>query len=172
MRVVPLALRRDPLEVLASLAAEPGAFLLEVPDPAQPLTLLGCPARAPRRPRTRLGRAARGGAARAAPPPRALPGRRPPHPRLPGRGRRLPGEPDAALRGAARGARVGALHRARAPPPGAARRLPRRGPGLPPRQLAGALPPPPPRTGRDAPDQGHASARQRPRARRGARRGA
>src|SRR5438874_2513703 len=108
-------------------------------------------ARAPRRPRTRLGRAARGGAARAAPPPRALPGRRPPHPRLPGRGRRLPGEPDAALRGAARGARVGALHRARAPPPGAARRLPRRGPGLPPRQLAGALPPPPRRAGRDGP---------------------
>src|SRR5437899_483691 len=46
MRVVPLALRRDPLEVLASLAAEPGAFLLEVPDPAQPLTLLGCAPRA------------------------------------------------------------------------------------------------------------------------------
>src|SRR5947199_4430543 len=46
MRVVPLALRRDPLEVLASLAAEPGAFLLEVPDPAQPLTPLGCAPRA------------------------------------------------------------------------------------------------------------------------------
>ena len=46
MRVVPLALRRDPLEVLASLAAEPGAFLLEVPDPARPLTLLGCVPRA------------------------------------------------------------------------------------------------------------------------------
>src|SRR5437867_11857217 len=46
MRVVPLALRSDPLEVLASLAAEPGAFLLEVPDPAQPLTLLGCAPRA------------------------------------------------------------------------------------------------------------------------------
>src|SRR5262249_44148183 len=42
MRVVPLALRRDPLDVLASLAAEPGAFLLAVPDAAQPLTLLGC----------------------------------------------------------------------------------------------------------------------------------
>jgi len=42
MRVVPLALRRDPPDVLASLAGEPGAFLLEVPDPAQPLTLLGC----------------------------------------------------------------------------------------------------------------------------------
>src|SRR5438128_9604713 len=46
MRVVPLALRRDPLEVLASLAAEPGAFLLEVPDPAEPVTLLGCAPRA------------------------------------------------------------------------------------------------------------------------------
>ena len=46
MRVVPLALRRDPLEVLASLAAEPGAFLLEVPDPTQPVTLLGCAPRA------------------------------------------------------------------------------------------------------------------------------
>jgi para-aminobenzoate synthetase component 1 len=42
MRVVPLALRRDPLDVLASLAAEPGAFLLEVPDPRHPATLLGC----------------------------------------------------------------------------------------------------------------------------------
>ena len=42
MRVVPLALRRDPLEVLASLGAEPGAFLLEVPDAAEPVTLLGC----------------------------------------------------------------------------------------------------------------------------------
>ena len=46
MRVVPLALRRDPLEVLASLAAEPGAFLLEVPDAAHPTTLLGCAPRA------------------------------------------------------------------------------------------------------------------------------
>jgi para-aminobenzoate synthetase component 1 len=42
MRVVPLALRRDPLDVLASLAAEPGAFLVEVPDAAHPMTLLGC----------------------------------------------------------------------------------------------------------------------------------
>src|SRR6266446_3268711 len=46
MRLVPLALRRDPLEVLASLAAEPGAFLLEVPDPTEPVTLLGCAPRA------------------------------------------------------------------------------------------------------------------------------
>ena len=46
MRIVPLALRRDPLDVLASLAAEPRAFLLEVPDPLQPLTLLGCAPRA------------------------------------------------------------------------------------------------------------------------------
>ena len=42
MRVVPLALRRDPLDVLASLAAEPGAFLIDVPDAVRPLTLLGC----------------------------------------------------------------------------------------------------------------------------------
>jgi para-aminobenzoate synthetase component 1 len=42
MRVVPLALRRDPLDVLASLAAEPGAFSVDVPDPAQPITLIGC----------------------------------------------------------------------------------------------------------------------------------
>ena len=46
MRVVPLALRRDPLDVLASLAAEPHAFLLEVPDAAEPVTLLGCAPRA------------------------------------------------------------------------------------------------------------------------------
>src|SRR6185369_3333187 len=42
MRVVPLALRRDPLDVLASLAAEPRALLLELPDPERPLVLLGC----------------------------------------------------------------------------------------------------------------------------------
>src|SRR5437764_551751 len=42
MRVVPLALRRDPTEVLASLADEPGAFLLDVPDPVEPVTLVGC----------------------------------------------------------------------------------------------------------------------------------
>jgi len=48
MRVVPLALRRDPLDVLASLATEPGAFLLEVPDAERPVTLLGC------RPRVQL----------------------------------------------------------------------------------------------------------------------
>jgi para-aminobenzoate synthetase component 1 len=48
MHVVPLALRRDPVDVLACLAVEPGAFLLEVPDPERPLTLLGCA------PRTRL----------------------------------------------------------------------------------------------------------------------
>jgi para-aminobenzoate synthetase component 1 len=46
MRLVPLALRRDPLHVLAALAAEPGAFLLNVPDPARPLVLLGCRPRA------------------------------------------------------------------------------------------------------------------------------
>src|SRR5947207_7881896 len=46
MHVVPLALRRDPLDVLASLASEPGAFLLDVPDAAEPLTLVGCAPRA------------------------------------------------------------------------------------------------------------------------------
>ena len=42
MAVVPLALRRAPLEVLATLAREPGAFLLEVPDETRPFVLLGC----------------------------------------------------------------------------------------------------------------------------------
>ena len=42
MRVVPLALRRDPYDVLATLADEPGAFLLQVPGPGHALTLLGC----------------------------------------------------------------------------------------------------------------------------------
>ena len=42
MALVPLALRRDPLEVLACLASEPGALLLEVPDPERPVTLIGC----------------------------------------------------------------------------------------------------------------------------------
>ena len=42
MSLVPLALRRDPLEVLACLASEPGALLLEVPDPERPITLIGC----------------------------------------------------------------------------------------------------------------------------------
>jgi para-aminobenzoate synthetase component 1 len=42
MPIVPLALRRDPLDVLASIAEEPGAFLLDVPDPDHPATLIGC----------------------------------------------------------------------------------------------------------------------------------
>jgi para-aminobenzoate synthetase component 1 len=46
MPLLPLALRRDPLDVLATLASEPGAFLLEVPDATRPLTLLGCAPRA------------------------------------------------------------------------------------------------------------------------------
>jgi para-aminobenzoate synthetase component 1 len=46
MAVLALALRRDPLDVLASLAREPGAFLLDVPDPERPVTLLGCAPRA------------------------------------------------------------------------------------------------------------------------------
>ena len=46
MRVVPLALRRDPADVLATIADEPGAFLLDVPDPLHPMTLVGCAPRA------------------------------------------------------------------------------------------------------------------------------
>jgi len=46
MRVVPLALRRDPLEVLATIAGEAGAFLVEVPDAERPLALIGCAPRA------------------------------------------------------------------------------------------------------------------------------
>ena len=46
MPVVPLALRRDPLDVLAALASEPGAFLLDVPDATRPVTLVGCAPRA------------------------------------------------------------------------------------------------------------------------------
>jgi para-aminobenzoate synthetase component 1 len=42
MALLPLALRRDPVEVLACLAQEPGAVLLEIPDPARPVTLVGC----------------------------------------------------------------------------------------------------------------------------------
>ncbi len=42
MPLLPLAVRRDPLEVLASLATEPGAVLLDVPDPIHPVTLIGC----------------------------------------------------------------------------------------------------------------------------------
>jgi para-aminobenzoate synthetase component 1 len=42
MRIVPLALRLDPLDVLANLASEPGAFLVEVPDAERPVALLGC----------------------------------------------------------------------------------------------------------------------------------
>jgi para-aminobenzoate synthetase component I len=42
MSLAPLALRRDPFEVLACLAQESGAFLLEVPDAEHPVTLVGC----------------------------------------------------------------------------------------------------------------------------------
>jgi para-aminobenzoate synthetase component I len=42
MALAHLTLRRDPLEVLACLADEPGAFLLEVPDPVHPAAILGC----------------------------------------------------------------------------------------------------------------------------------
>jgi hypothetical protein len=33
MALARLTLRRDPLDVLACIAGEPGAFLIEVPDP-------------------------------------------------------------------------------------------------------------------------------------------
>src|SRR5262250_1448325 len=46
MQLVPLALRRDPVDVLACLAAEPGAFALDVPDAERPVTLFGCAPRA------------------------------------------------------------------------------------------------------------------------------
>jgi len=42
MALVSLALRRDPADVLTALAGEPGAFLLSVPDPVRPATLVGC----------------------------------------------------------------------------------------------------------------------------------
>jgi para-aminobenzoate synthetase component I len=42
MALAHLTLRRDPLDVLACLADEPGAFLLEVPDPVHPAAILGC----------------------------------------------------------------------------------------------------------------------------------
>jgi len=42
MPLVPMVLHRDPVEVLGCLANEPGAMLLEVPDPERPVTLLGC----------------------------------------------------------------------------------------------------------------------------------
>src|SRR5262245_55005523 len=37
-----LASTRTPSEVLASIACEPGAFALSVPDPVTPVTLVGC----------------------------------------------------------------------------------------------------------------------------------
>ena len=42
MPIRSLSLRRTPAEVLASLAGEPGAFALAVPDPATRVTLIGC----------------------------------------------------------------------------------------------------------------------------------
>jgi len=42
MAVVPLALRGDPLDVFRSIAGEPGAVYLEVPDPRRPLVVLAC----------------------------------------------------------------------------------------------------------------------------------
>jgi anthranilate/para-aminobenzoate synthase component I len=42
MTLARLTLRRDPLDVLACIAGEPGAFLLEIPDPEQPAAIIGC----------------------------------------------------------------------------------------------------------------------------------
>src|SRR5690242_1881890 len=42
MALVSLALRREPSAVLQSLANEPGAMLLDVPDPQHPCTLVAC----------------------------------------------------------------------------------------------------------------------------------
>ena len=42
MTTAPVAIDRPPCEVLACLAGEPGAFLLDVPDPQRPVTLVGC----------------------------------------------------------------------------------------------------------------------------------
>src|SRR5262245_34584825 len=37
-----LAAGRSPAELLATLATEPGAVLLEIPDPERPATVIGC----------------------------------------------------------------------------------------------------------------------------------
>src|SRR5262245_19726764 len=42
MQLLPVATRLDPREALARLVDEPGAMLLEVPDPDLPVTLVGC----------------------------------------------------------------------------------------------------------------------------------
>ena len=42
MTLARLTLRRDPLDVLACIAGEPGAFLIEVPDPEHPAAVIGC----------------------------------------------------------------------------------------------------------------------------------
>ncbi len=42
MPLLPVALRRHPYAVLGALAREPGAMLLDLPDPEHPVTLLGC----------------------------------------------------------------------------------------------------------------------------------
>ncbi|MCW5890978.1 MAG: anthranilate synthase component I family protein [bacterium] len=42
MPLLPLVARRDPLEMLAAVGGEPGAMLLDLPDPIHPVTLIGC----------------------------------------------------------------------------------------------------------------------------------
>ncbi len=82
------------------------------------------------------------------------------HPRVHRRGRRLPGEPHAAIRhpparSARRGVRAPARDATRA-----LRRLPRSRTGAGALELARALPPAPRRAPRDLPHQGHAPARR------------
>jgi para-aminobenzoate synthetase component 1 len=42
MALVPLALRRDPLDAFRGIADEPGAAYVELPDPAHPMVVLSC----------------------------------------------------------------------------------------------------------------------------------
>src|SRR5437667_267504 len=181
MAVVPLALRRTPLEVLATLAREPGAFLLDVPDETGRVTLLGCApvaelsisasslARTARRAGSVLGRSRRR-PARSAHVGGALPGGRGPDPRVSRRRRRLPGEPHAAVHGSPVRARVGAGGAPRAPASGAVRGIYRLRQSAARRQLARALSPAARAMRRDAADQGHPPARRPARPRRRPRR--
>ncbi|TMA60885.1 MAG: hypothetical protein E6J75_00190 [Deltaproteobacteria bacterium] len=110
-------------------------------------------ARAARRTGARLARPRRR-PPRAAPSAGTLPGRRRTHPRIPRRGRRLPGEPDATLRGVAGRTGLGAGRPARRPASGALRRLPGPRERAAGRQLARALPAPARPARRDAAHQG------------------
>lgn len=103
-------------------------------------------------------------------PPGGLPRRRPPGARLYRGGRRLPGQPVAALHGRRRGGRAGPLPPAQAGQPGAVRRLPGVGrPGRRQREPRVVLPDAR-RPDRDPADQGDAAPRRRPGRRRPPRR--